>query len=102
VFLINHDTFSRIVVSTSFALSTALFLIAMTTRKGNRVVQQQIVGGLEPSHERVASLLSIWTFSWADAIVWKGFHQTIDLKDVWNLVPHDLAVNVITSFRQTK
>lgn len=74
----------------------------MTTRKGNRVVQQQIVDGLEPSHERVASLLSLATFSWADAIVWKGFHQVFEMKDVWSLLPHDLAVNAITSFRQTK
>ncbi|MCJ1399991.1 hypothetical protein MMC11_003194 [Xylographa trunciseda] len=87
---------------TDFALASLLAIIAITARKGNRTVLLKYEEQLEPSHEPLASLLSIATFSWVDPIVWKGYIKTLELSDVWNLLPKDKAANVLADFRQIK
>ncbi|MCJ1416019.1 hypothetical protein MMC32_002354 [Xylographa parallela] len=87
---------------TDFALASFLAIIAITARRGNRTVVLKYEEKLEPSHEPLASLLSIVTFSWVDAIVWKGYIKTLELPDVWNLLPKDKAANVLADFRQIK
>lgn len=83
-----------------FALTSLLFGIAMTTRKGNKAVVLEWENGVEPSREPLASLFSIATFGWVDAIVWHGYINTFELPDVWNLVPKDKAANVLADYRQ--
>ncbi|MCJ1476928.1 hypothetical protein MMC13_005597 [Lambiella insularis] len=83
-----------------FTLASLLTIIALITRKGNRAVVFKYEGDLEPSHEPLASLLSLSTFSWVDAIVWKGYMKTFELHDVWNLRPNDKAASVLSDFRQ--
>lgn len=85
-----------------FVLATLLVLIALTTRKGNKRVVLEYEGDLEPSKEPLASLFSIATFSWVDAIVLLGYKKTLELPDVWNLAPKDKAANVLADFRQAK
>ncbi|KAK1020527.1 Transporter of the ATP-binding cassette (ABC), partial [Friedmanniomyces endolithicus] len=71
--------------SVHFALVTLLTIIALTSRKGNRVVQLEYEGDLAPSREPLASVLSLATFSWVDSIVWRGYQKTTEMSDVWNL-----------------
>lgn len=85
-----------------FAISSLLVIIALTSRKGNRAVKLEYEGDLEPSHEQTASVLSLATFSWVDAIVWKGYRKTLELGDVWNLPPHDKAASLLADYRQVK
>ena len=85
---------------TDFVLATVLVLIAITTRKGNKPVLVEYEDNLEPSPEPLASLFSLFTFSWVDGIIWKGFNKTLELSDVWNLVPKDKAANILADFRQ--
>ncbi|KAK4543111.1 hypothetical protein LTR36_005888 [Oleoguttula mirabilis] len=88
--------------STHFALTTLLTLIALASRKGNRAVELEYEGDLEPSREPLASVLSLATFSWVDPIVWKGYQKTTELSDVWNLMPKDKAAYVLADYRQLK
>ncbi|KAF2106775.1 hypothetical protein BDV96DRAFT_693888 [Lophiotrema nucula] len=85
-----------------FALTTLLFLISLTSRKGNKAVELEYEGDIEPAREPIASVLSLATFGWVDAIVWKGFNKTYELADVWNLAPKDKAGAVIANYRQVK
>lgn len=85
-----------------FGLVTLLALIAITSRKGNRLVVLEYEDNLEPSHEPMANLFSIVTFGWVDAIVWKGYRKTFELSDVWNLAARDKAAAVIADFRQLR
>lgn len=85
-----------------FSLTSLLFLIALTSRKGNKVVELEYEGDIEPSKEPTASVLSLATFSWVDAIVWKGYKKTYELSDVWNLAAKDKAAAVIANYRQFK
>lgn len=85
-----------------FAISSLLVIIALTSRKGNRAVKLEYEHDLEPSHEQTASVLSLATFSWVDAIVWKGYRKTFELSDVWNLPPRDKAAAVLADYRQFK
>lgn len=85
-----------------FILATLLGLIALTTRKGNRAVVLEYEDNLEPSREPLASLFSLATFSWVDAIVWKGYTKTFELSDIWNLSPKDKAARILADYRQTK
>lgn len=85
-----------------FALTTLLAVIALTSRKGNRPVELEYEGGIQPSKEQTASVLSLATFGWVDAIVWQGYKQTFELAHVWNLAPKDKAVAILSDYRQFK
>jgi ABC-type multidrug transport system fused ATPase/permease subunit len=85
-----------------FALTSLLFLVALTSRKGNKAVELEYEGDIEPAREPIASVLSLATFGWVDPIVWKGFRKTYELADVWNLAPRDKAAVVIANYRQFK
>lgn len=92
----------QILICTEFGLITLLFGLAATTRKGNKTVLMEWEDGIEPSREPLASLFSIATFAWVDAIVYKGWKKSMDLDDVWNLLPKDKAAAVIADYRQLK
>lgn len=93
---------AQVLVITEFALATLLFAIAITTRKGNKAVVLEYENGLEPSREPLASLFSIATFSWVDAIVYQGYIKTFEIADIWNLTPSDKAASVLKDYRQLK
>ncbi|KAL2130865.1 hypothetical protein VTI74DRAFT_5839 [Chaetomium olivicolor] len=85
-----------------FALTTLLFVMAISTRKGNKTILLEWEDGIEPARENLASLLSHYTFSWVDSIVWAGWKEPLDIKRVWNLLPRDKAAAVLASYRQFK
>ncbi|KAI9746517.1 MAG: ABC transporter 7 [Claussenomyces sp. TS43310] len=91
---------AQVLVSTEFVLVTLLFTIAITTRKGNKSVEMEWEGNMEPSREPLASLFSLATFSWVDAIVYKGYMKTFELPDIWNLAPKDKAAYVLADYRR--
>ena len=95
------ETAQALVIS-EFALVSLLFSIAITTRKGNKAVVLEWENDIEPSKEPLASLFSIATFGWVDAIVWQGYQKTFELADVWNLLPRDKAAAVLADYRQLK
>lgn len=86
----------------NFGLVTILALIALTSRKGNKAIILEHEDGLEPSREPLASVLSIATFSWVDAIIWHGYRTTYELSAVWNLIPRDKAAAVTADFARLK
>lgn len=85
-----------------FSLTTLLFALAITTRKGNKTVLLEWEDGIQPSREPLASIFSSYTFSWVDSITWQGYIQTTEVKDVWNLMPKDKAAAVLANYRQVK
>ncbi|KAL8772653.1 MAG: hypothetical protein Q9209_002314 [Squamulea sp. 1 TL-2023] len=97
-----RSTQAQVLMVVNFALVTLLALIALTSRKGNRTVVLEHEDGMEPSREPLASILSLASFSWVDAIVWHGFKNTYELPAVWNLMPRDKAAAIIEDFRQLK
>lgn len=97
-----RSRFAQILTCVEFALISLLFGIAMTTRKGNKAVVLEWEAGIEPSREPLASLFSLATFGWVDAIVWQGYKKTFELADVWNLATKDKAAHVLASYRQLK
>ena len=97
-----RSTQSQALVIVNFTLISILTIIALTSRKGNRAVILDYEGDIEPSREPLASILSLTTFSWVDAIVWHGFRNTYEITAVWNLMARDRAAAVIADFRQLK
>jgi ABC-type multidrug transport system fused ATPase/permease subunit len=97
-----RSTFSRNLTIADFALSSLLAIIALMSRKGNKAVKLEYEGGLEPSREQTASVLSLASFGWVDAIVWKGYMKTFEMADVWNLPPRDKAAALLADYRQVK
>lgn len=93
---------AQILIIVEFSLITLLFAMALTTRKGNKTVLLEWEDGIEPSQEPLASLFSLATFAWVDAIMWKGWKQPLELEHVWNLLPKDKAAAVIADYRQLK
>lgn len=85
-----------------FALTSLLALIAVTSRRGNKVVVLEYEANIEPSREPIASLLSLAMFGWVDVMLWQGYKKTFEIADVWNLAPKDKAAAVLADFRQVK
>lgn len=101
--LINPSSkLTQTLIIVEFALVTLLFGLAITTRKGNKTVKMEWEDGIEPSREPLASLFSLATFSWVDAIVWQGWKEPMELEHVWNLLPKDKAASVLADYRQMK
>lgn len=97
-----RSTQAQILMVANFILVTTLALVALTSRKGNKAVLLEYENGIEPSREPLASVLSLATFSWVDAIVWHGFRKTYELSAVWNLVAKDKAVAILANYAQLK
>ncbi|KAG9246127.1 ABC transporter-like protein [Calycina marina] len=97
-----RSSISQILVITEFSLVSFLFALTITTRKGNKAVVLEWESGIEPSREPLASIFSLMTFAWVDAIVWHGYQKTFELSEVWNLIPKDKAQNVLANYRQFK
>jgi len=93
---------AQVLIVIRFVLASVLTLIAVTSRKGNKVVVLEYEDDIEPSKEPLASLLSIATFGWVDAIVWQGYKKVYEISDVWNLAPKDKAAAVLADYRQLK
>ena len=91
---------SKILNILEFTFSTVLFLVAMTSRRGNRAVLLEYENDIEPPHEPLASLLSLATFSWADALIWRGYKKPLEIADIWNVGVKDKAAAVLAGFRQ--
>ncbi|CAG9944491.1 unnamed protein product [Clonostachys rosea f. rosea IK726] len=85
-----------------FSLVSLLFIMAFSTRKGNKTVKLEWEDGIEPSREPLASLFSVASFAWADDLMWKGWKQPLEMGDVWNLLPKDKAATVLADYRQLK
>lgn len=93
---------AQTLVIVEFSLVSFLFGLAISMRKGNKTVVLEWENDVEPSREPLASVLSIATFGWVDAIVWQGYKKTFELSDVWNLIPKDKAATVLADYRQVK
>lgn len=93
---------AQVLVIVEFSLTTLLFAMAITTRKGNKTVLLEWEDGIQPSRESLASIFSSYTFAWVDSITWQGYKQTMEIKDVWNLLPKDKAAAVLAHYRQVK
>lgn len=93
---------AQILIIVEFSLTTLLFGMGITTRKGNKTVLLEWEDGIQPSRESLASIFSTYTFSWVDPITWQGYKQTMELKDVWNLLPRDKAAVLLSHYRQVK
>jgi ABC-type multidrug transport system fused ATPase/permease subunit len=86
--------------STDFALVSLLSIIALTSRKGNRTVKLEYEDNLIPSKEQTASVLSLISFGWMDSLIYKGYRQTLEMSDVWNIASRDQAANLLAHYRQ--
>ncbi|KAK3370347.1 hypothetical protein B0H63DRAFT_422131 [Podospora didyma] len=93
---------TQILVIVEFALTSLLFGMAISTRKGNKTVILEWEDGIEPSRENLASIFSHLTFAWVDTIVWQGWKEPLDIKRVWNLLPRDKAATVLANYRHFK
>lgn len=102
VFIHPSSRTTQILVIVEFALTSLLFGIAISTRKGNKTVVLEWEDGIQPSKENLASLFSHYTFSWVDGIVWEGYKQPMDMSRVWNLLPKDKAAAVLDNYRHYK
>ncbi|KAL0943633.1 ATP-dependent bile acid permease [Colletotrichum truncatum] len=102
VFVHPPSKLAQILVIVEFALTTLLFGLAMTTRKGNKTVILEWEDGIEPSREPLASLFSLATFSWFDPMILRGYKETLEMKSVWNLIPKEKAAAVLADYRTLK
>ncbi|KAI1377194.1 P-loop containing nucleoside triphosphate hydrolase protein [Hypoxylon crocopeplum] len=93
---------AQILIIFQFCLTTLLFGLALNTRKGNKTVVLEWEGGIEPSREPLASLLSLLTFAWIDPMLWQGYKEPLEIKHVWNLLPRDKAAIILANYRQVK
>lgn len=97
-----HSQLSEGLMISYFVLNSVLFVIMLSSRKGNRTIELEYEGDIPPAREPMASVFSLATFSWVDPIVYQGYKKTVELSDVWNLAPTDKAAVVLSNYRQIK
>lgn len=51
-----------------------------------------------PCPEKEASFLSTLFFSWFDSLAWHGYHNPLEMKDLYSLDPKDKSNHVVSSF----
>lgn len=87
-------------VSADFACSCVLFILAITTRRGNKTLLVEHEDGLTPAKDQFASILSEMSYSWLDPLIWQGYKRALNISDVWNLKPSYRASAVLVDFRR--
>ncbi|EGC47173.1 ATP-dependent bile acid permease [Histoplasma capsulatum var. duboisii H88] len=97
-----HPTPNHTLTIIDFLLSSFLFLLTITTRKGNQTLLVRHEDGIPPPREQFASLLALASFAWLDPLVWQGFRKSLEMPDVWNLLPSYQAAAVLADFRQAR
>ncbi|KAB5531239.1 hypothetical protein GE09DRAFT_1146361 [Coniochaeta sp. 2T2.1] len=102
VFVHPSSRTTQVLIIIEFALTSLLFGMAISTRKGNKTVVLEWEDGIPPSRENLASLFSHYTFGWVDEIVWEGYKQPMEMSRVWNLLPKDKAAAVLENYRHFK
>lgn len=93
---------AQIFMIVHFALVTVLSIIALGSRMGNAAVELEFEDNLEPSKEATASVFGHATFTWLDPLIYKAYKRTLELPDVWNLLPEDKAAKILADYRQVK
>ncbi|KAF3925946.1 hypothetical protein ABW20_dc0106339 [Dactylellina cionopaga] len=102
VLIYDRPSLIRAIVIAEFSIVSFLSVLVLTTRRGNKAIKQEIIDGLEPSHEPLASLFSLASYSWIDPLIWDGYRTPLEMKRVWNLRRDDFAITVLNNFRQTQ
>lgn len=102
VFVNPTSHLAKILVIVEFSLTSLLFVLAITTRKGNKTALLEWEDGLPPSREGLASILSDFTFTWVDRIMWEGHKEPLEMERIWNLDPKDKAGAVLARYRKVK
>ncbi|KAI1353946.1 multidrug resistance-associated protein [Xylaria sp. FL0043] len=97
-----NSRMTQVLIVVDFALTTLLFTLGLTTRKGNKTILMEWEDSIEPSREPLASVFSLITFSWIDPILWQGYKEPLEMDKVWNLIPRDKAATVLAHYRQAK
>lgn len=82
----------------TFFLHTILF--ASLLFESNQIkYTKDIENSQRTSNEYGASVFSLATFTWIDRLTLKAYKKTIDIQDVWKLVPTDEAAYVLAQYR---
>ncbi|KAI0814605.1 multidrug resistance-associated protein [Xylaria sp. FL0064] len=97
-----NSRMTQVLIVVDFTLTTLLFTLGLTTRKGNKTILIEWEDNIEPSREPLASVFSLITFSWIDPILWQGYKEPLEMEKVWNLIPRDKAATVLAHYRQAK
>ena len=93
---------SRNLAIARFSLASILILIAITTRRGNRDILLLYEDGTEPSPEPLASIASFLTFTWLDSLILKGYRRPLEIGDVYDVLPEEIASALIDKFRTVR
>ncbi|KIH87842.1 hypothetical protein SPBR_04542 [Sporothrix brasiliensis 5110] len=93
---------AKVLVIVEFSLTSLLFAVTITTRKGNKTALLEWEDGLPPSREGLASILSDFTFTWVDSIMWEGYKEPLEMERIWNLNAKDKAGAVLARYRKVK
>lgn len=98
-----HDDYpARVYTIVQFAITSALFILILGTRKGDKTILVQQENGLTPPQDQFASLFGLATYSWLDSLIWKGYKAPLEITDVWNLRPAYHAAAVLKHWRTAK
>ncbi|KTW28893.1 hypothetical protein T552_01522 [Pneumocystis carinii B80] len=101
--IIAHEATILIMLSSiNMVLVFVLNAIVLLSRKGNRTVRLIALNGLNPSKEKLSSILSMFTFSWIDPIIIQGFRKSLTFSDIWDLTEGEHSAAVLDAFYTTK
>jgi hypothetical protein len=68
---------------------------------GDNHIKLYKTNGIDPSSEPISSIFLLTTFGWINPILVKGYRDTLNIKNVWDLQHGDYACIIINKFRKT-
>lgn len=83
-----------------FVCTSILFLSNFSSKLGDNPVRLFTKGEFEPSVEPISSLFSQVSYAWIDPLVWKGYFNSLNVHDIWELREDDHASPVLRSYRK--
>lgn len=88
--------------SSYFGIVSTLTLVILFSRIGNDSVTLYSEPNRAPNAEPLSSIFSLWTYTWFDPLIAKGYKQTLELEDCPDLLPETKAAAVHADYRGKK
>ncbi|BFZ53859.1 Transporter of the ATP-binding cassette (ABC) [Savitreella phatthalungensis] len=97
-FLRRVSQFHFVATALNFVLVSIVLLGVLTTRYNTQTYPRLSTRGIPATHEPLASLLSLASFSWVDPVIWRGYKSAHHMDSVWDLDEDNHAEAVLQAF----
>ena len=91
-----NDVPALILYLVQYSCICALFLLNMRADEKPSILDKKVQRQENPSPKITASFASKLSFVWMESLIWKGYKNPLEVKDLWELSP-DISLDEVVS-----